>query len=419
MKKMNKSAVALALSTTLIGSAFATEGQVPKGIPHLDHVFLIMMENHGYSQILNNPNAPFINKLAQSANLATNYFAIGHPSLTNYLEVVGGSNFGIQSDNSPDWHNGACVPNLQSGVANTDHPTSPSICPIAGVGMDAATPAVDTVNEVSAPGETVFNIDGVQSIPAAFTTGKSIADQLAAYGLTWKTYQENLPAAGPDRVNYSDGVFTNNTDFGAIQPALNPPLKNSDIVALYASKHNPFVYFRSTQEGEEEGAGLNNAVGFDGDHGLFADLRAGKVPAFSFIAPNQCNDQHGRGNGGPFCMYDPGGNGSQDGMNPALAIRGDQTVQKLVGAIKASRVWKEGHNAIIVMWDENDFSVKPNTNQVMLIVDTNYGKHGLQSNARYNHFSVLKTLEAGFELPCLNHACDKDVAVMSDLFARR
>jgi hypothetical protein len=106
-------------------------------------------------------------------------------------------------------------------------------------------------------------------------------------------------------------------------------------------------------------------------------------------------------------------------MNPALAIRGDQTVQKLVGAIKASRVWKEGHNAIIVMWDESDFSVKPNTNQVMLIVDTNYGKHGLQSNARYNHFSVLKTLEAGFELPCLNHACDKDVAVMSDLFARR
>jgi len=413
---MKKSAIALALSAALVGSAFATEGPVPKGIAHLDHVFLIMMENHGYSQILNNPNAPFINRLAQSANLATNYFAIGHPSLTNYLEVVGGSNFGVQSDNNPDWHNATCATNLQSGVANTDVPASPSICPIAGVGMDAATPAVDTVNEAPNPGDIMLNIDGIQSIPAAYTTGKTIADQLAAYGLKWKSYQENLPAAGPDRVNYSDGFFTNNTDFSSIQPALNPPLTKADIVSLYAAKHNPFVYFRNTQEGDE-GNSLKNSVGFDGDDGLFADLRAGRVPAFSFIAPNQCNDQHGRGNAGPFCNYDPVSDGSQAGMNPALTIRSDQTVEKLVGAIKASRVWKEGHNAIVVLWDENDYSVKPNNNQVMLIVDTNYGKHAVKSNKRYNHFSVLKTIESGFELPCLNHACDQNVSVMSDLFA--
>ena len=57
-----------------------------------------MMENHGYSQIFNNPSAPFINQMAASANYATNYFAIAHPSLTNYLETVGGSNFGIHTD---------------------------------------------------------------------------------------------------------------------------------------------------------------------------------------------------------------------------------------------------------------------------------------------------------------------------------
>ncbi len=68
------------------------------------------------------------------------------------------------------------------------------------------------------------------------------------------------------------------------------------------------------------------------------------------------------------------------------------------------------------MWDENDYSDYPNTNQVMLIVDTNYGKHGKVSTVRYNHFSLLKTLEAGFGLPCLNHACDGSVSVMSDLF---
>jgi len=44
--------------------ALAAEGPVPTGIPHLDHVFVIMMENHGYSQILTNPNAPFINSYA-------------------------------------------------------------------------------------------------------------------------------------------------------------------------------------------------------------------------------------------------------------------------------------------------------------------------------------------------------------------
>ena len=57
----------------------------------------IMMENHGYSQVLNNPNLPYTNTLVGLANSATNYFAIAHPSLTNYLEVVGGSSFGVHS----------------------------------------------------------------------------------------------------------------------------------------------------------------------------------------------------------------------------------------------------------------------------------------------------------------------------------
>jgi len=53
---------------------------------------------------------------------------------------------------------------------------------------------------------------------------------------------------------------------------------------------------------------------------------------------------------------------------------------------------------------------------VLTIVDTNYGTHGRQSDQFYTHFSLLKTLEGAFELPCLNHACDESVNVMSDLF---
>jgi len=41
----------------------AQERDVPKGIPHLDHAFVIVMENHGYQQILNNPNEPYLNSL--------------------------------------------------------------------------------------------------------------------------------------------------------------------------------------------------------------------------------------------------------------------------------------------------------------------------------------------------------------------
>lgn len=416
---MTMKTVALGLvAAAFVGSAVADEGPSPKGVPHLDRVFLIMMENHGYGQILNNPNAPFINKLANSSNLATNYFAVGHPSLTNYLEVVGGSNFGVQTDNYPDWHDGSCTTNLASGTVATDNPPSPNICPIWGVGTDAATPAVDTTNEVQGtPGEN--NIDGVQSIPAApNTVGKTIGDQLAAWGRSWKSYQESLVPAGADRINYSDGFFTNNTDFSKILPALNPPLSQGDIVALYAAKHNPFVYFRSVQEADDPRNSLQNSVDFDGAHGLYADLRSGDVPAFSFIAPNQCNDQHGRGNGGAFCNFDPNDDGSQAGLNPALILRGDATVQKLVGAIKRSPAWREGSNAIVVVWDENDYSTAPNVNQVVLIVDTNYGTHEVKSAQRYNHFSLLKSLEAGFDLPCLNHACDAGVHVMSDLFAR-
>lgn len=415
--KLKLLAASLALAACYSGSAVAAEGATPRGIPHLDHVFVIMMENHGYSQLLNNPNAPFINAFAKSANLATNYFAVAHPSLTNYLEVVGGSNFGIQSDNSPDWHNAGCLSNLASGVTNTDNPPSSKICPIYGIGTDAATPAIDFSNEgQGAPG--MVNIDGVQAIPAAANTvGITIADQLVRAGLSWKTYQENLPVQGPDQVNFSDGFYTNATDFSTILPALTPPLTSASVVALYAAKHNPFAYFRNVQEGDDARNSYRNMVSFEGASGLFADLRSGHVPSFSFIAPNQCNDQHGRGNAGAFCNYDPASNGTQASVNPALIYRGDVSVRTLVSAIKASPAWREHRSAIVLMWDENDYSQAPNTNQVMLVVDTNYGTHKVASSKPYNHFSLLKSIESGLGLPCLNHACDDNVSVMSDLFA--
>jgi len=216
---LKKAAVLGLFAAALASAGFAQEGPVPKGIPHLDHVFVIMMENHGYSQIVGNPDAPFINHLAQSSGYAANYFAVGHPSSTNYLELVGGSNFGIRSDNYPDWHSTTCTPNIVSGITVTDNPASPAVCPIAGSGTDAATPAVDCTNEVQTTPPNCYNdLDGVLFISAAPTVGKSIADQLVAHGKSWKSYQESLPPGGADLVNISDGYFTNNTDFTSYLP---------------------------------------------------------------------------------------------------------------------------------------------------------------------------------------------------------
>jgi phosphatidylinositol-3-phosphatase len=113
-------------------------------------------------------------------------------------------------------------------------------------------------------------------------------------------------------------------------------------------------------------------------------------------------------------------------MNPGLIEQGDTTIERIAKAIEASRAWNEGHNAIVIVWDENDYSgisTKPNglfppqnQNRVVLTVETNCGPQGVQSGKYYTSFSILKSLEAGFGLPCLNHACDSGVSVMSDLF---
>ncbi len=416
---MTKKTLPVCLFALLTATMFAEQGEAPRGIPHLDHVFVIMMENHGYSQIVGNPNAPFANQYAKSANSTTNYFAVGHPSSTNYLEIVGASNFGVRSDNAPDWHNGTCSPNLgPTPYTTTDFPSSANVCPIAGEGMDAETPAVDLTNECPNPSVTdpcppgLVSIDG-RKIPAAHTVGKMIGDQLAETGRRWKSYQESLPSTGADGIAYSDGFFT---ELSTIPDSLGG---SSAFVKLYAAKHNPFVYFKSVQEGHDPNNSLANVVGFEGKGGLYDDLSSGRLPAFSLISPNQCNDQHGRGNGGAQCAFDPVTDGSQSGLNPALIYVGDLTLRTIVKAIHNSPAWDRGRNAIVTVWDENDYSFVPNQNKVLVIVDTNYGVHGVHSSKFYTHFSLTKTLEAGFGLGCLNHACDDDVHVMSDLFGDR
>jgi hypothetical protein len=57
---------------------------------------VIVMENHSYGQILG--KAHYLTSLADRYALATNYSAVAHPSLPNYLALVGGDTFGVRSD---------------------------------------------------------------------------------------------------------------------------------------------------------------------------------------------------------------------------------------------------------------------------------------------------------------------------------
>jgi phosphatidylinositol-3-phosphatase len=81
--------------------------QVPCGVartaPTYQHVVWILLENVGYS-VVGSSSASYLNSLAARCGLATNYLAISHPSLPNYIALTSGSTQGITDDGEPATH---------------------------------------------------------------------------------------------------------------------------------------------------------------------------------------------------------------------------------------------------------------------------------------------------------------------------
>ncbi len=94
------------------------------------HIVVIVMENKEYGDVIGNASAPYINGLARTYALATNFSAVSHPSLPNYLALTGGATFGFKTD---------CV-------------------------------------------------------SCRRVAGKSVVDELEAAGVSWKAYMEGTPA---------------------------------------------------------------------------------------------------------------------------------------------------------------------------------------------------------------------------------
>ena len=83
----------------------------------IQHVAWIWMENHGYNNVIGSSSAPYINSLASTYGLATNYFATDHPSLPNYIEATTGGSQGVSDDNSPP-ANVTSAPSIFSQLPN-------------------------------------------------------------------------------------------------------------------------------------------------------------------------------------------------------------------------------------------------------------------------------------------------------------
>lgn len=141
-----RAAAVIASSAVLlgVGLGLSAEASGPPRVPRLDRVFVIMMENTSYSDLLNpaNPNTTFIQSLAHTYGLATKYYGVTHPSLPNYVAATSGSNWGSNSDDTAQADDG------------------------------------------------YFN-------------HRSLFDELNAAGISWKGYMESMPSAGYTG-NYGD-----------------------------------------------------------------------------------------------------------------------------------------------------------------------------------------------------------------------
>jgi len=391
-----------AISLLATAPAFAVEGTAPveRGtIPQLNHVFVIMMENHLKQEIIGNKNAPFMNQEAVEAGQDHEYYGVGHPSLVNYLELTGGSNFGITNDDPMNWiKSGPCHSNQYANDCQG------AVDPIFSAGEDVATPATAPSGgcngQLSFTGNPVDHNCAMRNYKSITYTPKTIAHQLVQAGLSWKDYQESLPTTGPrvDGVYYSDGSFSNLSPRSFFKKNNPTPV----VSQLYVTDHNPFPFFADVQVGANPLLSEAQIVDWTGAGGLYQDLATGSVPNLSFIVPNKCHDIHTVGGQSNTCTD----------QQPDITLS-DAVVKEVVTAIKTSSVWTQGNNAIVIVFDENDYS--NNHNVVPFIVDKNYGTPGFQSTMRVDHFSLLKTIEAGFGLPCLNNACDKSAQLL-DLF---
>jgi hypothetical protein len=67
-------------------------------VPAFGHIFVIVLENQEYEDVIGNDDMPYFNQLAREYALLTESYGITHPSLPNYIALTSGDTHGIDTD---------------------------------------------------------------------------------------------------------------------------------------------------------------------------------------------------------------------------------------------------------------------------------------------------------------------------------
>ena len=338
-------------------------------MPHYDHIFVIVMENKSFDQLMDRPDwTPNLHRLAAAHGNATQFYAETHPSEPNYIAMVGGDTFGIRDDDAY-----YCKPGA------TDE-----FCP-ASRRPDYADHTIHA---------------------------RSLADQLSEHHLTWKAYLEDLPAPGSLVPRWPN----------AASPAAGKP------DALYAAKHVGLVNFASVN-GAPESLRRQVLVDF---HALDTDLASGHMPNYAQIVPNQCDDMHGLGgaNVPPDCNERQNPVGLIKRGDAMIGQLVDRIMASPVWREKANTAIvvtfdeNDGDGRGAGTQGCCGYDPASRTNQgggrIPTLVIVNHGKGPVSDPTPYNHYSLLRTTEAAFGIgEYLGHAAEtgKGVTAMSPLFA--
>ena len=88
-------------------------------VPNFEHIAIIMFENKEFGSVIGNPLMPNYNKLASEYTLLTQYYAVIHPSLPNYIALMGGDTFGITSNCKDCFIDAPSLPDLIEATGRT------------------------------------------------------------------------------------------------------------------------------------------------------------------------------------------------------------------------------------------------------------------------------------------------------------
>lgn len=111
---MNRQLVATALAILL---SWTTPLSAQPPLPKPDHIVIVIEENHSFAQIIDSPDAPYLNALARKGALLTNSYGVTHPSQPNYIALFSGTTDGVTRNNCPTSLTAA---NLRSTLALVD-----------------------------------------------------------------------------------------------------------------------------------------------------------------------------------------------------------------------------------------------------------------------------------------------------------